>query len=96
MFKETRHGERIVGRSVSPLPSMPNFSAPVTPERVWGPVVDMTDYQRTHALWMRQQQELMADIREELTSGVLPLCDTKTSDERRGRKSDHFRKKLQS
>ena len=54
---------------VGPLPiGEPPASAFATSERVWGPLMDMAEYRRTHALWLRQQHEQHAQMAE----GVLP------------------------
>ena len=85
VLREPRHGERSLGRSVPPSHSMPNFSVPSPPGPVLGPVMDMAEYQRSHATWLRQQQENMDEVRGERTSGGLPVCGEKPPDEKRGR-----------
>ena len=84
---ETRHGRRSAERSVSPSHAMPNFHTPAGPlpisappasafttsERVWGPLMDMSEYQRAHALWLRHQKEQRAQMLEGRTSS-LSLC----------------------
>ena len=49
-----------------------------------GPLMDMDEYQLSHALWLRQQQETPARVQEERNS-ALALCGKPTSDvNRRG------------
>ena len=54
--------------------------------------MDMAEYQRPHAIWMRQQQENMAEAREQRTSAILAVFGEKPSEEtRRWQEGEYFR-----
>ena len=62
---------------------MSNVLAPHHTKAVWGPIMDMAEYQRPYAIWLRQQQENMADERGQSTSAILAVCGAKPSEETR-------------
>ena len=70
-----------------PPTAMPNFSplarAPQTSEPAWGPIMDMTDIARSHAIWLNVARGRRARVEEGRTSDG--EWGKQTSDEKRGR-----------
>ena len=80
VFDETRNAGRNRQLSVSPSPSMPAQSHP---EPVWGPIVDMAEIHRPHAILVREARAARAIVRGERTSDAVEDQRADTSGEKR-------------
>ena len=67
---------------------MHNVLAPQPTKAVWGPIMDMAEYPMPNAIFLRQKQENMADVREQRTSAMLDVFGEKPPEDtnvKRGR-----------